>query len=150
MTQIAAHGLSVRLPLGWEGRILRRAQRHPAERNRAVVHCSTFPLPEQRDDFGGGVTQLMRSSDVFVVLFEHGPESLGTPLFRSQGVPRLEASTFDARRLQRPMPGQLGCQLFFTANNRPFCLYVVAGSRASLPGIIRSVNAMLDELVVDA
>jgi hypothetical protein len=150
MMQIAAHGLEVRLPTGWEGRILRRTQNGPAERTRAVVHCSTFPLPEQRDDFGGGVTQLMRSSDVFVVLFEYGPESLGTPLFKSQGVPRIDATLFDARRLQRPMPGQLGCQQFFTVNDRPFCLYVVAGSRASLPTIVRTVNAMLDELVVAA
>jgi hypothetical protein len=150
MTQIVAHGLAVKLPPGWEGRILRRARGNPNERTRAIVHCSTFPLPEQRDDFGGGVTQLMRSSDVFVVLFEYGPESLGTPLFRTQGVPRLDAGAFDSRRLQRPMPGQLGCQLFFTANDRAFCLYVVAGSRASLPKIIRSVNEMLEQLVVSA
>jgi hypothetical protein len=28
-------------------------------------------------------------------------------------------------------------------NGRPFCLYVVAGSRAYLPGIIAEVNAVL-------
>ena len=40
---------------------------------------------------------------------------------------------FSSTRLQRPLPGQLGCQLFFTEGDRPFCLYVVAGSRAYLP-----------------
>ena len=76
----------------------------------------------------------MRSPDVFVVLFEYGPESLGTPLFAAQGVPaRRRADMFGSKRLQRPLPGQLGCQRFFTANGRPFCLYVVAGSRAHLP-----------------
>ena len=86
MTQIAAHGLAVSLPVGWEGRILRR-QETAGERTRAVVHCATFPLPEQRDDFGGGVTQLMRSSDVFMVLFEYGPESLGAVFaFVSEGI----------------------------------------------------------------
>jgi hypothetical protein len=148
VTQIVAQGLSVTLPRGWEGRIQRRAPTNPAERTRAVVHCATFPLPEQRDDFGGGVTQLMRPADVFVVLFEYGPESLGTPLFSAHGVPRVDATSFSSRRLQRPLPGQLGCQLFFTALGRPFCLYVVAGSRASLPGIVRSVNTLLADLVV--
>lgn len=150
MTQIGAHGLTVKLPPGWEGRITRRQPGNSKERTRAVVHCATFPMPEHRDDFGGGVTQLMRSSDVFVSLFEYGPESVGTPLFRAEGTPRLDAGAFESKRLQRPLPGQLGCQRFFTVNGRAFCLYVVAGSRASLPRIIRSVNAMLDELVVSA
>jgi hypothetical protein len=148
MTQIGAHGVTVKLPPGWEGRIIRRQRGNAKERTRAVVHCSTVPLPEQRDDFGGGVTQLMRSSDVFVSLFEYGPESAGAPLFSAQGIPRLDAGAFDSKRLQRPMPGQLGCQRFFTVNGRPFCLYVVAGSRASLPRIIRGVNTMLEQLEV--
>jgi hypothetical protein len=147
VTEIAAHGLAVSLPVGWEGRILRR-QETAGERTRAVVHCATFPLPEQRDDFGGGVTQLMRSTDVFMVLFEYGPESLGQPMFAAQGIPQLTVTDFSSKRLQRPMPGQLGCQRFFTANGRPFSLYVVAGSRASLPGTITKVNTLLQELAV--
>ena len=35
--------------------------------------------------------ELMSSPDVFVVLFEYGPESLSSPMFRSQGIPRLTA-----------------------------------------------------------
>ena len=35
--------------------------RQPAERSRAVVHLASFPLPEERGDFGVGVTELMRS-----------------------------------------------------------------------------------------
>ncbi|HEX3453545.1 MAG TPA: hypothetical protein VHS03_02885 [Gaiellaceae bacterium] len=148
MTQLVAHGLAVTLPTGWEGRILRRTPVDAQDSPRTVVHCATFPLPEQRDDFGGGVTNLMRSSDVFVVVFEYGPESVGQPLFASQGVPRLDASAFSGRRLQRPLPGQLGCQRFFTVDGRAFCLYVVAGSRASLAGIVSKVNQLLAELVV--
>jgi hypothetical protein len=148
MTQIVAHGLSVTLPPGWEGRVLRRVPVNPAEHTHTVGHFATFPLPEQRDDFGGGVTQLMRSGDAFVVLFEYGPESLGTPLFEAQGMPRVDASTFSSRRLQRPLPGQLGCQLFFATSARPFCLYVVAGSRVALPSIITRVNTLLAHVVV--
>jgi hypothetical protein len=148
MTTLAAHGLAIGLPPGWEGRIQRRAVTAPSETTHAVMHLANFPLPERRDDFGGGVTTAMRSPDVFVVLFEYGPESLGAPLFAATGVPRVAASMFGSKRLQRPLPGQLGCQQFFTVNDRPFCLYVVAGSRAYLPRIIAEVNAALTDLHV--
>ena len=113
-----------------------------------MVHLANFALPEHRDDFGGGVTPAMRSPDVFVALFEYGPESLGSPLFARQGIPRVTAALFDSKRLQRPLPGQLGCQQFFTVNQRPFCLYVVAGSRAYLPRIVAEVNTALADLDV--
>src|SRR5262249_14154597 len=114
----------------------------------AVVHLANFALPEHRDDFGGGVTPGMRSADVFVVLFEYGPESVGTPLFAAQGIPRVDAALFSSKRMQRPLPGQRGCQRFFTVNGRAFCLYGVAGSRAYLPRIIAEVNAVLAEIDV--
>jgi hypothetical protein len=148
MTKLAAHGLALGLPSGWEGRIHRRTAVVAAEQTHAVVHLANFALPEQRDDFGGGLTPAMRSPDVFVALFEYGTNSLGTPLFAPQGVPKVSADMFGSKRLQRPLPGQLGCQQFFTANGRPFCLYVVAGSRAYLPGIIAEVNAVLADLQV--
>jgi hypothetical protein len=148
MKRMAAHGLAVGIPPGWEGRIHCRPPTVAQERTCAVVHLANFALPEHRDDFGGGVTPAMRSPDVFVALFEYGPESLGTPLFATHGVPRIAAGMFDSKRLQRPLPGQLGCQRFFTANGRPFCLYVVAGSRAHLPRIVADVNAMLADLDV--
>jgi hypothetical protein len=146
MTQLAAHGLAIGLPAGWEGRIQRREVTVAAEKTHAVMHLANFALPERRDDFGGGVTPAMRSPDVFVVLFEYGSESLGSPLFSAHGVPRITASLFSSKRLQRPLPGQLGCQQFFTVNQRTFCLYVVAGSRAYLPRIIAEVNAALAQL----
>jgi len=146
VTRIAAHGLAVTLQRGWEGRILRRPATTEGEETHTVVHLATFPMPEARGDFGAGVTELMRSPDVFVVLFEYGPDAVGAPLFAAQGVPRLDASMFTSKRLQRALPGQLGCQLFFTEAGRAFCLYVVAGSRAYLPRIITQVNAVLERL----
>jgi hypothetical protein len=148
MKTLSAHGLAIGLPIGWEGRIQRRAAAVASEQTHAVVHLANFALPENRDDFGGGVTTLMRSPDVFVVLFEYGPEALGSPLFATHGIPRVTAALFGSKRLQRPLPGQLGCQQFFTANGRAFCLYVVAGSRAYLPRIIAEVNAVLADLDV--
>ena len=146
MSRLAAHGVGVELPHGWEGRIVRRATVHPAERSRAVVHLASFPLPEERGDFGVGVTELMRSGDVFVTLFEYGPESLGTPLFSALGVPQLDVGMFSPRRLQRTLRGQIGSQLFFTENGRPFCLYVVVAGRIHLRTALARVNAMLRAL----
>jgi hypothetical protein len=150
MTQIAAQGMTMTLPLGWEARIARRAVTRAHERAFSVMHCASFPLPEQRDDFGGNFIETMRSADVFVTLFEYGPESVYQPLFASTGVPRVDAQMFSSTRLQRRRPGQLGCQLFFNAGGRAFCLYVVAGSRAALPAIVSQVNHALDALHIGA
>jgi hypothetical protein len=146
MPRLVAHGVAVDVPRGWEARILRRASSNPVEQSRAVVHVASFPLPEERGDFGVGVTELMRSGDVFVTLFEYGPESLGKPLFASQGVPRLSPAEFSARRLQRRMSGQLGCQHFFTVGERPFCLYVVIAGRIHLRALVIEINEMLQRL----
>ncbi len=148
MNTLSAHGLAVGLPAGWEGRIQRRLATAASEQTHAVVHLANFALPEERDDFGGGVTPAMRSSDVLVVLFEYGPESAGSRLFAAQGMPRVSADMFGSKRLQRPLPGQLGCQRFFTANGRQFCLYVVAGSRVYLARIVAEVNAVLADVAV--
>jgi hypothetical protein len=168
MTRLVAHGLSVTLPERWEARIARRrtsgraiagpvggaadqrALGEPGERTFAVLHLASFPLPEHRDDFGGNFTPRMRSSDAFVALFEYGPDAALQPLFSARGVPRVNAQMFSPNRLQQRRPGQVGCQLFFNASARAFCLYVVAGSRASLPRIITQVNGALAKLEVDA
>ena len=146
MTHIAAHGVRLDVPSGWEGRIVRRAPVNPLEQSRAVVHLASFPMPEARGDFGVGVTELMRRGDVFVTLFEYGPESVGTPMFAAKGIPTLTTDMFGPRRLQRTLPGQIGCQLFFTADRRPFCLYVVVAGRLHLRPAVAQVNAMLEKL----
>jgi hypothetical protein len=146
MTQVAAQGLSMTLPAGWEARIARRKVTNARERTFSVMHLASFPLPEQRDDFGGNFLESMRTSDVFVSLFEYGPESVHQPLFASPGIPRVTAQMFSSTRVQRRRPGQLGCQQFFNAGGRAFCLYVVAGSRAALPSIVAQVNRALDAL----
>jgi len=144
--RLVAHGLAVAPPIGMDARIMRRAIVNAQERTFPVMHIASFPLPEQRDDFGGNFTSTMRSSDVLIVLFEYAPESSAQPLFSARGVPRVRAAQFSPQRLQRPLPGQLGCQLFFQQHGRAFCLYVVAGGRASLPRIITQVNAALAAL----
>jgi hypothetical protein len=149
MPQLVSQGLSVTLPPGWEARIRRRPVTQAGERTFPVLHLASFPLPDERDDFGGNVTSRMRASDVFVTLFEYGPESVGQRLFAAQGVPRVAPGMFASQRLQRPLPGQVGCQQFFTEGGRAFCLYVVSGSRASLPQAVARVNAALGALHIE-
>ena len=146
MARLAAHGVAVDVPRGWEGRILRRVALNPTEQSRTVVHVASFPLPEERGDFGVGVTELMRSGDAFVTLFEYGPESVGQPMFAAQGVPHLTPELFSPRRLQRTLSGQVGCQLFFTANQRPFCLYIVIAGRIHVRPLVGELNTMLQQL----
>jgi hypothetical protein len=150
MTQLAAHGIGIQLPNGWDARIVRRGAADTAERSRTVVHIASFPIPEARGELGVGVTKLMRSGDAFLTLFEYGPESLDSPLFATEGVPRLTVDLFTSRRLQRTRPGQVGCQLFFTANRRPFCLYVVVSGRLHLRSVIPQMNRMLQALDLTA
>ena len=146
MARLAAHGVVVDVPQGWEGRIIRRAALNPTEHPRTVVHVASFPLPEERGDFGVGVTELMGSGDVFVSLFEYGPESVGQPLFAARGVPHLTPDLFSPRRLQRTLSGHVGCQLFFTANRRPFCLYIVIAGRIHVRTLVAELNTMLQRL----
>lgn len=151
MSRIAlrGHGLAAGLPDGWEGAILRqpdlevtRSRRLSAQADddtgaRAVpdvlpslpvLHLASFPLPEERGDFGSGAVDRMGPSDVLVALVEYGPENVGTPLFDTGGLPtRLRGSDFSRWSLQRALPGQAGLQRFVTVAGRAFCLYVVIG-----------------------
>ncbi len=150
MPVLRAHGLETTLPSGFEGRIFVRpsaggAVAHP------VAHFATFPLPSTTGDFGGGAVSLMGDTDIFAVLFEYGPESLGTALFARQGMPRsLTPDDFRPYVLRRGLSGQSGTQWFFTEGGRPFTLYVVLGSHARRAQLVPRVNQLLAPLTVQS
>lgn len=152
MTRLEKAGIGVELPGGWEGSIsggdfalLADGARQPT-----VMHLASFPLPAERGSFGSGAVELMGNLDVLIVLFEYGPDSVGTALFAQEGIPRnLLARQFDRNALQRPLPGQSGLQQFFTHKGRAFCLYVVLGSHVDRQDVIPQLNAVLDSLVID-
>jgi hypothetical protein len=159
VTTIAAEGLSVDLPAGWEGEIYVRSAVPAAApaangaappavgRAQPVLQLADFALPRTRGDFGGGAVELMGPRNLFVSLFEHGPGSVGTPLFASHRVPwPVSPSDFGPDRLQRPRPGQAGGQWFFTTEGRAFCLYVVLGSYALRTLLARHVNHALSRV----
>jgi len=162
VTRLAAEGLAVELPTGWEGEIyLRTDESVPAAGTagtagtttgapgqvRPVLQLADFALPRTRGDFGGGAVELMGPRNIFVSLFEHGPESVGTALFATPGPPwPVKAGEFGPNRLQRPLPGQGGGQWFFHHHGRAFCLYVVIGSYALRALLARPLNHALGRI----
>lgn len=148
MATLFAQGIRADLPVGFEGRIFQRAATDGAT-SYPVVHMSTFPLPTQVADFGGGVTASMAPTDIFAVLFEYGPESLGKKLFARSGPPRgLTPDNFQPYVLRRGVGGQSGTQWFFTEGGRPFTFYAVLGSHALRGELVPKVNTLLDQLTI--
>lgn len=136
------YGVTVDSPGGWDVDILRRP-RHVGvlshtefgtttveDITHPIVHACTLALPEDRGDFGSGVTTLLGTDDVFVALVEYGAESAGYGLFADQGFPALAPPHFGPNNLQRPLPGLSAAQRFFTEGGRAFCLFVVLGSHS--------------------
>lgn len=148
--RIEGAGMAVDLPAGWEGEIGNGAAlaSSPEVRRATVSHFANFPLPAQRADFGAGAVDAMGPGDVFVALFEYGPESAGKALFDFEGMPSIGPRDFDRNALQHGIPGQSGLQRFFTVGGRPFCLYVVVGSHLDRADVVPQVNALLASIDV--
>lgn len=149
MAELAARGMRIDLPPGWDGHIYRRGAIGPAQTH-DVLHASTFPLPPERGDFGGGAVELMGSADVFMAVFDFGPDSAYQPLFQNTtGVPAaLTADQFSPNSLQRALPGQCGTQVFFTAGGHGLCLYVVLGSWSRRAELLAQVNSVLPSISI--
>jgi hypothetical protein len=151
VARLTRSGVSIDVPEDWEGSISGGDFQLEADgaQEPTVMQVASFPMPAERGSFGTGAVELMRSGDVFMTLFEYGPDSAGTPLFEAEGIPRqLAAREFDRNALQRAMPGQSGLQRFFTHNGRAFCLYVVLGSHVDRADILPRVNAVLETLEI--
>jgi hypothetical protein len=141
---LSAQGLGVDLPGGWDARIYRRTAEEEGATTRTVLHAANFPLPAEREDYGGGAVEIMGPGNVLLSLIEFDPEAAGTPLFAHAGMPaRLLASSFAPNRLQRILPGQAGAQFFFHAAGRAWCLYVVLGSWAAREALVQRANVLL-------
>lgn len=146
--RLAAHGLAVDTPAGWDARIFRRLQTEAGEEPHPVVHAANFPLPPVRGDYGSGAVDLMRAQHILVALVEFDPPSARTALFADEGMPRPRADDFHPWQLQRVLPGQSGAQWFFNTGTRAFCLYVVLGSHARRARLLPQVHEFLDRLTI--
>jgi hypothetical protein len=150
MSRLSGSGIAVDVPAGWEGRIHSTAAAGEirlgaaaTQRDNAVMHVASFPLPPGTGEYGGGAVEQMTNKDLLVVLMEHGAQSVGTALFPPTGIPRLTVDDVSSMCLQRLIEGQGGAQRFFTVNGRAFCLYVVFGSFARRGRTIPVVNDIL-------
>ena len=142
MSTIVAHGITARLPDGFEGRIFVRPR--ALGLTYPVAQFGTFPLPDEIGDFGSGAVNLMGPEDVFATLFEYGPESVGTALFARQGRPTVfSPDDFSPIVLRRGLVGQSGTQWFFTEAGRPFSFYAVLGSHQRREMLVPRVNALV-------
>ena len=146
--RIAAHGLTVHTPAGWDARIYRRAQTEAGEDSHPVVHAGNFALPSERGDFGSGAVDRMGRNHVLVTLVEFDRASARTALFANRGMPRPRPADFHPMQLQRVLPGQSGAQWFFNTGDRAFCLYVVLGSHSRRARLVPHVHELLDQLSI--
>jgi hypothetical protein len=152
--RLAAHGIALELPRGWEGRIYRIADSDP------ILHAGNFPLPATDGDFGSGATAVMPADGAFLALKEYRPGARlppGTGLFAARQIPLpLEPERFHPRALQVGRAGQAGFQHFFTTSGRPFCLYVViefaarSASATRAPDRLAQLSRALSTLEVGA
>src|SRR3954454_19875964 len=82
--KLAAHGLSIDLPHGWEGRIFRRRHGDP------TLHAGTFTLPFEDGEFGTRSTGRMPVGATFMTITEYRAGNALVPgrgLFASEAIP---------------------------------------------------------------
>jgi hypothetical protein len=146
---VAAHGISVDLPDGWEGRIFRRPHGDP------TLHAGTFPLPFDDGEFGTRATGRMPAGGTFVTVTEYRPGGglhPGRGLFAAPAIPLpIPRGRFRSTQLLVARAGQRGYQHFFTASGRPFCLYAVINEPplTAARADIGAVNDVLGSLSID-
>lgn len=142
--RLAAHGVEIDLPAGWEGRIYRRPHAQP------TLHAANFPLPARDGDFASGAAAGMPYAGIVLVLkeYEPGPRLRpGTGLFASIALPLpIAREQFDPRCLQVVRPDQAGFQHFFTAAGRTFCLYAVIKGLIGHPRAARKARDQVGHL----
>ncbi len=151
--RLAAHGLALELPDGWDGRIYRLKDGAP------ILHAASFGLPASDGDFGSGATALMPEGGAFLALKEYEPDARLAPgegLFAASA-PRapIDPGHFHPRSLQVGRSGQAGMQHFFTAAERPFCLYAVISTLRSAraaqgPGRLAELGQIVSSLTIES
>lgn len=157
MSTLAAHGVSIDVPGGWEAEL--SLQPDPSTLDPAVeplaaplvvLHTANFSLPAERDDYGAGAVETMGRNGIFAALVEFGAASVGTMLFAAEGVPgRLAPDDFGSDQLNVSVPGHAGLQHFFHVGARAFCLYVVIGSHSRRGVLVPEFNRVLSGLSID-
>ncbi len=157
MTTLAAHGVGIEVPAGWEAELSTQPDpstldpaAEPLPAPLVVLHSANFSLPAERGDYGSGAVETMDRNGIFAALVEFDGASAASMLFSREGVPtRLAADDFAPDQLNVAVAGQSGQQQFFRVGSRPFCLYAVIGSHSRRGVLVPELNRVLSGLSVD-
>ena len=159
MATLRAHRLSVDLPRGWDGQIyVRDLPDHLLDdltlsttpsATYPILHASNVALPATRGDFGGTALEAMGPGGVFVAVLEAAPADAATAVYQHPVPWPLDPDDLRPEQMQRGIPGGAGCQRFFTAGQRGFCLYVAIGSHAQRRILVREANRVLTTVTID-
>lgn len=142
--RLSAHGITLDLPHGWDGRIWSRAGGGP------VLHAANTALPPSDGDFATRATATLPADGVVIVLVDYGTADAGTPLYAAPPPQRIDAGELSPVTLLHRRPGQRGLQRFFTAAGRAMCLYVVVGSAAHAADLAAGTSDVLASLRIAA
>ena len=133
--RLAAHGIALDLPAGWDGRVWSRPGGGP------VLHAANVALPAERRRLrhrgDGGACRPTASWS------SSSTTARPTPARRSTRPPaptRVDPGELSPATLLHRRPGQRGLQRFFTASGRAMCLYVVVGSAAHAADLAAGVS----------
>lgn len=156
MSTLAALGVSIEVPAGWEAELSTQPDPatldpslEPSTELLVVLHAANFSLPAQRGDYGSGALESMDSGGIFAALVEFDPASASSSLFAAEGVPdALVPSQFRSDQLHLSVPGQAGLQQFFHVGARAFCLYAVIGSHSLRAVLVPELNRVLSGLTI--
>lgn len=146
MAVLSGHGLAVRVPENWEGRIFVPSLPPPAL-NLPILHLTNAALPMERSTYAPELAAQAGSTGALVALVEFEARLAGRGLYAPQGLGLpLRRAGFHTRALQVPNPLQEGHQRFFSDGGRAFSLYVVLGSGDGADWRLRVVNNALATL----
>ena len=145
MARLAAHGIALEPPPGWEARIF------VPPGGAATLHAGSFALPITDGEYGPTAVRSMRASDAFAALTEFIPDKHLRPdagLFANAQPRELRARDFSPHALPNTEPGRLGLQRFFSAAGRAFCLHLVLGSPRAKELRLHELDALLGSLAI--
>jgi hypothetical protein len=149
MSRLAGHGISIRLPHGWEGTIFVPDLPPPAV-NLPVVHATDQALSTRRSTFATELAARAGGSGTVIALVEFDPNLANEGLYAAQGLSLpIRRNDLHANAMQIPDPLQEGRQWFFSLRDRAFCLYVVVGIGPGLHDRLVIVNHALRTLRID-
>ena len=129
--RLTAHGVSIEVPPGWEGRVSRRGGPLPGA---AIISVGSFPISAREGGTPLTPPREMQREDVLLVLSETLPNQKLPP-----ERPRIEAV------------GRRGSvDRYFVASGRAFLLHATFGSRRPPARMIGHANDVLASLKIEA